>query len=143
MAAANRTLVRLQWRMHKVIWNLSGGRLGRKAIGMPVLELVTTGHKSGRERQILITYVGPEDAPLIVGTNAGRDVDPAWAKNLRANPQSRIRIGERWREVEAVELAASDHEAAWELAVSASSDYARYAESLTRPIPIFRLDRVD
>ena len=141
MAESHRTWMRLQWRLHKLIWNLSGGRLGRKVLGMPVLELVTVGRKSGRERQILITYVGSADAPLIVGTNAGRDVDPAWVKNLRANAQARLRTAGHWRDVVAIELAGADHEAAWDKAVEASSAYSDYAEVLTRPIPIFRLDQ--
>ena len=143
MAESNRMWMRLQWRMHKMLWNLSGGRLGRKAAGMPVLELITIGHKSGQERQILISYLGADDAPIIVGTNAGRDVDPAWARNIRANPQARMRIAGRWRGVQAVELPAAEHEAAWDLAVVTSPLYAEYARVLTRPIPIFRLDPVD
>ena len=95
MAESNRTWMRFQWRTHKLLWNLSGGRLGRRVAGMPVLELVTIGHKSGQERQILISYVGDDDAPLVVGSNAGRDVDPAWVKNLRVNPRARMRLGVR------------------------------------------------
>ncbi len=143
MAESNRKWMRFQWRTHKLLWNLSGGRLGRKVIGKPVLELVTIGHKSGQERQILISYLGADDAPIIVGTNAGRDIDPAWARNLRANPQARMRLAGRWREVQAIELAAAEHEAAWDLAVATSPAYAGYANVLTRPIPIFRLDPID
>ena len=143
MAESNRTWMRFQWRMHKLIWNLSGGRLGRKVIGLPVLELVTVGHKTGRERQILINYFGSDEAPQIVGTNAGRDSDPAWAKNLRANPRARLRRQGQWRATRAVELAGPDHAAAWDQAVAASPVYAGYAEVLTRPIPIFRLDSDD
>ncbi len=143
MAESNRTWMRFQWRTHKLLWNLSGGRLGRRVAGMPVLELVTIGHKSGQERQILISYVGDDDAPLVVGSNAGRDVDPAWVKNLRVNPRARMRLGGERREVQAVELAGSEHAAAWAQAVAASPAYADYAEALTRPIPIFRIDSVD
>lgn len=141
MAESNRTWMRFQWKMHKLVWNLSGGRLGRKVVGMPVLELVTIGHKSGQVRQILITYVGSSDAPVIVGTNAGRDTDPAWVKNLRANPRARVRLAGRWRDVDAHELAGADHEAAWDEAVTTAPAYATYAEVLTRPIPVFRLER--
>jgi deazaflavin-dependent oxidoreductase (nitroreductase family) len=142
MAETNRTWMRFQWKMHKLVWNLSGGRLGRKVVGMPVLELVTIGHKSGQERQILITYVEHQGAPAIIGTNAGRNVDPAWVKNLRANPRARMRLAGEWRDIDAHELAGADHEAAWAEAVAASSVYAGYAEVLTRPIPIFRLERL-
>ena len=143
MAESNRSWMRFQWRIHKLVWNLSGGRLGRRVAGSPVLELVTTGHKSGQERQILINYFGSDDGPVIVGTNAGRDVDPAWVKNLRANPQAKMRLGGQWRRVEGHELDGAEHTSAWEQAVAASPVYAAYAEEMTRPIPIMRLDPVD
>ena len=142
MAEENRTKMRLQWRLHKLMWKLSGGRLGRSVIGMPVLELVTTGHKSGEPREILITYVEHDGAPHIIGTNAGRDVDPAWVKNLRADPTARMRIAGRWSDVAGTELAdgGDEHAAVWELAVAANDGYQQYRSSLTRPIPIIRLD---
>lgn len=106
---------------------------------MPVLELVAMGWKSGAERRILITYVDSDGAPAIIGTNAGRDMDPAWVKNLRANPQARARWGGKWRDVTAVELAGPDHAAAWASGVKANAEYSQYRKDLTRPIPIFRL----
>jgi deazaflavin-dependent oxidoreductase (nitroreductase family) len=139
MGETNRTAMRVQWKMHKVIWNLSGGRLGRKVVGMPVLELVTIGRTSGLERQILITYVDFEGVPAIIGTNAGRDVDPAWVLNLRAHPGARARWNGAWHDVIAVELTGTDHEEGWDAAVAANAGYAAYAETLTRPIPIIHL----
>ena len=68
-----RMWMRFQWKIHKVLWNLSGGRVGTKAIGMPVLELVTTGHVSGEPRSILISYVPMPTGPAIAGTNAGAE----------------------------------------------------------------------
>ena len=133
--------MRAQWRIHKVIWNLSGGRLGRRVVGMPVLELVTIGHRSGRERQILITYVDDSAGPLIIGTNAGRDADPAWVKNLRSNPRARARWGGRWRDVLAIELSGGDRESAWRRAVAANSGYADSAVGMNRHIPIMQLEQ--
>jgi hypothetical protein len=70
---ASRASMRWQWRTHKLMWNLSGGHLGRRVVGMPVLELVTTGHKSGERRSILITYIDEPGGPVIFATNAGLD----------------------------------------------------------------------
>lgn len=139
MGEANHAAVRLQWRLHKVIWNLSRGRLGRKVMGMPVLELVTIGRVSGAERQILITYVDFEGAPAIIGTNAGRDTDPAWVGNLRANPDARARWNGAWHDITAVELNDTKHRRVWEAAVETNRGYAGYAKTLTRPIPIMHL----
>ena len=140
MPESNRTVMRLQWRLHKALWNASGGRLGRRVIGMPVVEVVAIGRRSGTERQTLISYVTDEGCPAIVGTNAGRDADPAWAHNLRANPEVRARWDGAWHEVEAVELDGDAWERVWSAAVMANPGYADYAAALTRPLPIFRLE---
>jgi deazaflavin-dependent oxidoreductase (nitroreductase family) len=140
MAEVNRSVMRFQWRMHKVLWNLSGGRLGRRVAGLPVLELITVGHRSGEERQILINYVDGGGSPAIIGSNAGRDADPAWVRNLRANPRARARWDGRWHDVTAVELEGSAREAAWDAAVAANPGYAEYEAGMTRTIPIMRLD---
>ena len=140
MAESNRTWMRFQWRAHKLLWNLSGGRLGRKVVGMPVVELITIGHKSGRERQILITYVDDGGVPALIGTNAGRDTDPAWVKNLRAHPNARARWGGTWRDVRAVELEGDDHERVWNAGVAVNPGYAEYLDGMTRSVPIVRLE---
>lgn len=137
---AYRREMRLRWKIHKLVWNSSGGRLGRRAVGMPVLELVTTGHRTGRRRQILITYVMHDGAPAIIGTNAGSDQDPAWVKNLRAEPRAVARWDGKWRDVTAVELRGDDHERVWNAAVAVNPRYQEYRSRLTRPIPIMHLE---
>ena len=141
MAEANRSLMRFQWRAHKLLWNASGGRLGRRVAGMPVLELVTTGRSSGQPRQILISYVDLDGGPAIVGTNAGRDVDPAWVRNLRADPVARARWDGTWHDVRGVELEGEEWQRAWDAAVAANPGYAAYLDGMTREVPIVRLER--
>lgn len=140
MKRPSRKQMQFSWKMHKLIWNASGGRLGRKIGGVPVLELVTTGHKSGQQRQILINYVDDTAGPAIIGTNAGKDVDPAWVKNLRAHPEARARWNGQWHDVTAVELDGDDHVRVWTRAVAAIPAFDDYREMLTRPIPIIRLE---
>jgi F420H(2)-dependent quinone reductase len=139
MSTPNRRVMRMQWKLHKLTWNLSGGRLGRRVIGMPVLELETTGHRSGRPRRILITYVLDGDTSVLFGTNAGADVDPAWVRNLRVAPTCRVRRDGRWRDADAEFVTDDDHARLWQRAVEANSGYAEYERVLTRPVPIVRL----
>lgn len=135
--------MRLQWRTHRLIWDLSGGRLGRRALGMPVLELATTGHKSGQERSILISYIETEDGPALAGSNAGASSDPAWVKNLRKNPDVRIRRDGQWRQVRARFPEAEERADIWGRFIEADDGYADYEEMVSREIPIVVLEAGD
>ena len=41
--------------VHRGLLKLSGGRLGWRAAGMPVLKLTTIGRKSGKSRTVMLT----------------------------------------------------------------------------------------
>lgn len=126
--------------MHRILWDLSGGRLGRKAIGMPVLELVTIGHRSGQERSILITYVETPAGPALAGTNAGAPRESAWIKNLQANPRARTRRDGHWTEVTARFLEDDEYDGVWAQFLEADEGYAEYEKMLDRPIPLVVLE---
>jgi deazaflavin-dependent oxidoreductase (nitroreductase family) len=131
--------MRLQWKTHRLLWDASGGRLGKKVLGMPVLELVTTGHRSGQLRSILISHVPTASGPAIAGTNAGAEHDPAWVKNLRADPTARVRQEGVWRDVRARFLEGPEWDAAWEQFLG-HSGYGDYERMLTRQVPIVVLE---
>ncbi|MGH8945100.1 MAG: nitroreductase/quinone reductase family protein [Acidimicrobiia bacterium] len=139
MATPPRWLLRIGWRLHRLVWDLTGGRLGRRVMGLSVLELVTTGHRSGQPRSILINYMPTPHGPALAGSNAGETHDPAWVKNLRAHPNARIRKDGRWLEVEARFLEGAEREQVWTGFVL-HGDYAKYAKVAGRPIPIVLLE---
>lgn len=134
-----RGYMRLQWRLHRLVWNLTRGRLGRTVTGMPVLELVTTGHRSGDPRSILITYVDTPSGPALAGTNAGSNRDPAWVTNLRVRPDAKLREGGQWREIRARFIDGDEWEAVWQQFLE-HPGYGDYQKILTRPIPIVVLE---
>lgn len=131
--------MRFQWKLHRLAWDLSGGRLGRRVLGMPVLELETTGNKTGRPRSILISYVETPDGPVLAGTNAGADHDPAWIRNLRADPRARVRESGAWRDVQARFLEGEEASRVWELFLR-HEGYGQYQEMIGRPIPLVVLE---
>ncbi|KRF30361.1 nitroreductase family deazaflavin-dependent oxidoreductase [Nocardioides sp. Soil805] len=58
--------------------------------GLPVLDLTTTGRKSGTPRTShLISIPVGEDLALL-GTNFGQPSTPAWVLNLEADPQATV-----------------------------------------------------
>jgi deazaflavin-dependent oxidoreductase (nitroreductase family) len=134
--------MRMQWRLHRLVWRLSGGRLGRRVLGMPVLELVTVGHRSGQQRRVLLSYVPTESGPALAGSNAGAQQDPAWARNLRARPEARVREAGEWRDVRARFLDGEEYQQVWELFAAASDAYPSYRQITGRPIPLVVLEAV-
>ena len=104
--------------------------LRHRSGGMPVLELTATGHRSGQSRTILIWYLEDAAGPIMAGTNAGADYDPAWVTNLRANPTAQTRLDRTAHPVEARFLEGSGHEAAWSRFLEANEAYGSYRKLL-------------
>jgi deazaflavin-dependent oxidoreductase (nitroreductase family) len=131
---------RLQWRLHRSIYRLSGGRIGTRAIGMPVLELTTTGRTSGEPRRVLLTFLEHEAGFLVAASNAGADRDPAWWRNLDTTPDAVARTGGETFDVRARRLAGEERAAAWDRFVAADSGYAAYEAATARVIPVVLLE---
>ena len=73
--------------VHRTLMTVSGGKLGWTAGNMPVLELTTTGRKSGQQRSTMLTTPWSEgDKMAIVASAGGNDGHPAWYLNLEAEP---------------------------------------------------------
>ena len=78
--------------VHRIILGISGGRMGWDVGNMPVLELTTTGRKSGMPRSVMLTSPIQEgESIVIVASRGGDDVHPAWYLNLVANPQVQVK----------------------------------------------------
>jgi hypothetical protein len=64
---------------HRILLKLSCGRAGWTASNMPVLELTTTGRKSGRPHAVMLTSPLQESTALVVvASRGGDDKLPAW-----------------------------------------------------------------
>ena len=52
--------------VHRGLLRITGGRVGWEALRMPVLELTTTGRKSGRPHSVMLTSPLQDGATLVV-----------------------------------------------------------------------------
>ena len=129
----------MQWRLHKLMYRLSNGRIGSRAIGMPVLSLTTTGRKSGEPRQVLLTYVDHPDGWIVAATNAGAGHDPAWSRNLDADPRAIVAVGGTSSAVTARRLEDEERSQAWEALTTAYDGYETYRDAADRSIPVVLL----
>ena len=130
--------------IHRLLLKVSGGRLGWTAMDMPVLELTTTGRKSGQPRSVMLTSPVQEGAALVVvASRGGDDQPPAWFLNLRDNPDVDVRLqGKPGQRMHARIAGPSERERLWPLVVADHKNYAGYQTKTTREIPLVFLEPV-
>ena len=81
----------LVWPLHRAWLRVSGGHVGTRESsdhGMGTLVLTTTGWRSGERRRVPVYFMRDGERLVLVASNAGGDRDPAWYRNLVANPES-------------------------------------------------------
>jgi F420H(2)-dependent quinone reductase len=133
--------MRVIWKLHRLWYRASGGRVGSRVAGLPVLRLTTTGRTSGNARSVMLTYLDDPRGFIVIASNAGDQRDPAWWRNLQADPSASVRMGRKTYVVRMRQLAGDDRERAWHRAVAAFDGYAKYAASMSRTIPVALLDK--
>ena len=135
------TSLRVFWRVHRTFMRLTGGRFG-KVGPMDALLLTTKGRKTGERRDVALNYIRDGDSHVVVASYAGEDRDPAWWRNLRANPEAEIRVGGRRVRVRAREAQGSERERLWARLVENDPAYAEYQQRTTRRLPVVVLEPV-
>jgi deazaflavin-dependent oxidoreductase (nitroreductase family) len=141
--AVPRWLLRILWVEDRALSRLTGGRLtmpngtgGR----VRTLFLHTVGRTTGQRRRNGLYYV--EDGPnlVVVASNAGRDDDPSWWKNLQASPDTEVEVGKAVRPVHARQATVEEAARLYERFVVALPQYEDYRQRTTREIPVVILE---
>lgn len=127
---------------HRVVMKVTGGRLGWSAGSMPVVELTTTGAKSGLSRTVLLTSPVQEgDAYVVVASRGGDDHHPAWFHNLKANPEVQVSIkGAGAQSMRARVATAEERARLWPQVETTYKGYAGYQRKTEREIPLVFLE---
>jgi len=127
--------------IHQAIFNISKGRIFGKALGMPLIELVTIGRRSGKERSTMLSVtIIDGDRLVLVASFGGDDRHPAWYLNLQANPQVRVTIAGSTRTMIARIATEEERGELWPRITSTFEGYARYQKRTHRQIPVVILE---
>jgi F420H(2)-dependent quinone reductase len=132
--------VRIPSAIHRAIYSASGGRLGDRIAGMPVLLLTTVGRRTGKRRTSPLTYLDDDGAIVLVASYGGRPHNPAWFDNLVANHAVEVRIGNETRAMTARRATREERERLWPRVVETYDGYAKYQAKTDRQIPLAILD---
>jgi F420H(2)-dependent quinone reductase len=127
---------------HTAIFRLTGGRIGGKMVGGPILLLHHTGAKSGKKRVSPLLYLPDSDRMVIVASKGGYPKHPGWFHNLKANPDTLVELAREGKvRVRAREASPEERETLWPRVVDLYKGYAAYQKSTSREIPLVVLER--
>jgi deazaflavin-dependent oxidoreductase (nitroreductase family) len=128
--------------VHRVVLKATGGRLGWSVGNMTVLELITTGRKSGEPRSVMLTSpVQDGDTIVVVASRGGDDHHPAWFLNLRDEPKVEVSYQGKPAAPYTARVATAEERAElWPKVTAAAKNYAGYQRRTEREIPLVLLE---
>ncbi|MBK8295610.1 MAG: nitroreductase family deazaflavin-dependent oxidoreductase [Solirubrobacterales bacterium] len=127
---------------HARIYRLSRGKIGHHIPGLPPMCLIDhVGARSGTKRTSPLLYIEDGDDIVIVASKGGYEKSPAWFYNLKANPDTRVQIGNEIRPVRAHVASEAERQKLWPKAVEVYPSYQQYQDRTKRKIPLVVLEK--
>jgi F420H(2)-dependent quinone reductase len=123
------------------LYRRSGGAIGGKIRGAPVLLLTTTGRKTDRIWTTPLIYGRDGERLVVVASFGGSDRHPAWWLNLRDKKRGTVQLGTDVFDVVPREANDGERERLWAKMVEIYRGYDGYAAKTTRRLPIVVLER--
>lgn len=131
------SVLKAQNALHRTVLGLSRGRLGRRALGMTVVELHTVGRRTGKRRSTLLTApVIDGERIVLVASKGGDDRHPDWYRNLVANPRVEVTVDGVTRPMRARTATPEERAELWPRIVARYRGYAAYQRRTRREIPV-------
>jgi deazaflavin-dependent oxidoreductase (nitroreductase family) len=126
---------------HRLVFDVSKGKVAGKAMGMPVLKLTTIGRKSGEPRSTMLsTPLVEGDNVILVASYGGDDRDPMWFSNIVANPNVEVVMSGSSKKMRARVAEGDERTRLWEALTADHDNYAGYQRKTSRQIPVVVLE---
>ena len=130
--------------IHRVLLKVSFGRVGWNVSNMPVLELTTTGRKSGLARSVMLTSPLQEGSTyVVVASRGGDDTAPSWLFNIEAEPAVEVVVNGKPKQQMTARVATAEERARmWPLVIADHKNYEGYQKRTDREIALILLEPV-
>jgi deazaflavin-dependent oxidoreductase (nitroreductase family) len=126
---------------HVWLYKASGGRRGTTMNGRKLILLTTVGKRSGQPRTVPVVPFFDGKEMYVMASMGGAPSDPAWYRNLVANPDVQVQLGpETWR-AKAVPLEGQERDRIWSRVTAEMANFGKYQQRTSRIIPVVRLVR--
>ena len=107
-------------RAHAALLRLSRWHVGAGIVGMPVVMLRTTGRRSGRVRDVVLSSpIVDGERVVLVASKGGDDRGPEWYRNLVAQPAVELTLRGVTRAMTARTADAAERAELWPRVVAA------------------------
>lgn len=128
-------------RLHRVVYRLSRGVVGRRLVDNDMLLLTTRGARTGRKHTVPLLYLRDGDTLVVIASWGGRPSHPHWYRNLLGHPDAEVQVrGRRWP-VRARTATPEEREVWWPRVLAAYYKYRVYESNTDRVIPVVFLER--
>jgi deazaflavin-dependent oxidoreductase (nitroreductase family) len=132
--------LRVAGRLNVPVYRATKGRLMGRVGRAPVLLLTTTGRRSGEPRTAPVVYLADGERYVVIGSNAGNTRAPAWALNLRANPEAEVEVRGDRRRVRARVAEGEERADLWRRMNEQYAGFDDYRARTSRDISVFALE---
>ena len=119
----------------------NGGTLSGPFEGRPIVLLTIKGRKSGTERTTPLVYLPDGDRVIVFASKGGAPEDPDWYKNLVANPDVTVEVGDQKYAARAVVITGPERDELFERQMGEAEQFRTYQMSTDRVIPVVELVR--
>ncbi len=129
-------------RLDGPVYRLTSGRhtAANLLSGLPVVQLTTTGARTGRARTVPVLGVPTPGGLAVVASNFGRPRQPGWYHNLRAHPDATVTVRGSRTCVHAVEATDGERDEVWRRGLEIFPGWAAYGRRAGgRAVAVFLL----
>lgn len=129
-------------RVDQALLKLTGGKYTvSEFAGWNIIQLTTIGAKTNQPRTIPLVGIFDNEKVALIASSFGREHNPAWYYNLKANPHCHVAFKGKSREYIAREAKGEEREQYFQMAISQYGGYQKYEERAAhRQIPVMVLE---
>ena len=123
-------------RAHVAVYQRTNGKLGSQLLWFPAALVTTTGRKSGETRTMATLCLRDGERVVLPASFGGRDGNPAWYLNLKANPAVRVQVRDLHLSMTARDATDEERRRYWPVLVKMYPPYKGYRDAADRVIPL-------
>lgn len=123
-------------RAHIAVYRRTNGRVGAKLLWFPAALLTTTGRKSGLPRTTATLYLRDGEKVVLPASFGGRDGNPMWYRNLKANPLVQVQVRDEHRAMTARDATDEERRRYWPVLIKMYPPYKNYRDAADRVVPL-------